>query len=100
MSLRRFTRAGRRRAAVDDVVAAYSVWRDECAAVRSAYGRWARAPRSDACFAFAAYRVALDREEKAANVYARLLPRAQRRAELNVARQLAQIPVPAPFGAG
>ncbi len=97
MKLRSFTRAGRRRADIDAVVVAYSVWRRECAGVRAAYGRWVRAATSDACFAFAAYRVALDREEQAADVYARLLPRAQRRPELDVARQLAQLP--APFGA-
>jgi hypothetical protein len=97
MKLRRFTRAGRRRADIDDVVAAYSAWRRESAGVRAAYGRWARAAMSDAHFAFAAYRVALDREERAADIYARLLPRAKRRPELDVARQLAQLP--APFGA-
>ena len=91
------TRAGRRTAAINDVVAAYSAWRRECAAVHAAYGRWARAATSDACFAFAAYRIALDREERAASIYARLLHRAPRRPELDVARQLAQLPVP--FGA-
>ena len=94
MKLRSFTRAGRRRAETDAVVAAYSAWRRECAGVRAAYGRWKRAARRDACSAFAAYRVALDREERAADIYARLLPRAKRRPELDVARQLAQLPVP------
>ncbi|HTU84662.1 MAG TPA: hypothetical protein VMF57_03750 [Solirubrobacteraceae bacterium] len=97
MKLRRLTRAGRRRADVDEAVAAYSAWRRECAAVRAAYGKWARAAKSEACSAFVAYRVALDREEQAAVIYARLLPRARRRPELDVARQLAQIA--APFGA-
>jgi len=97
MKLRPFTRAGRHQADIDDVVAAYSTWRLECAAVRAAYGRWARAAASDARCAFAAYRLALDREEQAAHVYARLVPRARRRPELDVARQLAQLP--APFGA-
>jgi hypothetical protein len=94
MKLRRFTRAGRRRAEIDAVLAAYAAWRRECAAVRAAYGRWARAARSDNCLAFAAYRVALDREQRAAAIYARLLPRARRRPELDVARQLAQLPAP------
>jgi len=97
MKLRFLTRAGRRRADIDTVVAAYSAWRRECAAVRTAYGRWTRAARSDAWFAFAAYSAALDREQRAADTYARLLPRARRRPELDVARQLAQLPVP--FGA-
>ena len=82
-----------RRAEIDDVVAAYSAWRRESAAVRAAYGRWVRAATRDARFAFTAYRVALDRQEDAANTYAQVLPRAQRRAELDVVRQLAQLPV-------
>lgn len=97
MKLRRFTRLARRRADVDDAVAAYSAWKRECAAVRAAYGKWVRSARSDACGAFAAYRVALDREQHAADIYARLLPRGRHRPELDVARQLAQLP--APFGA-
>jgi hypothetical protein len=94
MKVRSFTPAGRRRAEIDAVVTAYAAWRRECAAVRAAYGRWTRAARRDACFAFAAYRVALEREERAADIYARLLPRAKRRPELDVARQLAQLAVP------
>jgi len=91
---RHLTRAGRRRADIDRVLAAYSAWRRECAAVRAAYGRWARSAKSDARVAFAAYRVALDREERAAAVYARLLPRAQGRPEFDVVKQLVQLPVP------
>ena len=92
MRLTRFTRAGRRRADVDDVVAAYSAWRGECAAARAAYRRWGRGARRDAWFECAAYLAALDREERAAEVYARLLARAQLRPELDVARQLAELP--------
>jgi hypothetical protein len=94
MRLSRFTRAGRRRAEIDAIIAAYSAWRQECTGVRAAYGRWARAAKSEAWFAFEAYRAALDREERAADIYARLLPRARRRPELDVARQLAQLPAP------
>jgi hypothetical protein len=90
MKLRPITRAGRRRADVENAVSAYRAWRRECAAVRAAYGRWTRAAKTDAWSAFAAYRVALEREERAADMYARLLPRAQRRPEFEVARQLAQ----------
>ncbi|HUA48560.1 MAG TPA: hypothetical protein VMA77_25220 [Solirubrobacteraceae bacterium] len=99
MKLRWFTRTrnNRRRSEVDEVLAAYSAWRHESAGVRAAYGRWARSAKQDAWFAFAAYRVALDREERAAAVYAQLLPRAERRPEFHVARQLAELP--APFGA-
>ena len=96
MRLRPFIRVARRRAAIDDVVGAYWAWRGECAAVRSAYGRWARAATGDASFAFAAYRMALDREERAADIYCRLLPRVRRRPDLDVARPLAELP--APFG--
>jgi hypothetical protein len=88
---RRYTRAGRRRAEIDAVLAAYSGWKRECSAVGAAYGRWKRAARSDGLAAFAAYRVALEREERAADTYARLLPRAQRRPEFDVVRQLAQL---------
>lgn len=94
MKLRPFTGARRRRADIDNVVAAYSAWRAECDAVRNAYVRWVRATTNDTYFAFAAYRSALDREERAAEIYARLLPRAQPRSELDVARQLAQLPAP------
>ena len=94
MKLRRLTSSGRRRAAIDDAFAAYSAWRQQSAAARAAYVTWARAARSDARFAFAAYRAALDREERAADIFARRLHRAQRRRKLNVITQLAQLPAP------
>ena len=90
MKLKPFTRTGRRRAEVEHAVSAYSAWRHERASVRAAYVRWTRSATKDAWFAFAAYRLALDREERAAAAYARLLPRAERRPEFEVARQLAQ----------
>ena len=91
-SLRRFTRVGRRRARIDAVVSAYANWRRECAAVRLAYRRWARGAGSDSCSAFAAYRLALDREERAAAVYARLLRRVRCWPEFEEARQLVELP--------
>lgn len=94
MKLRPFTSARRRRADIDMVIAAYSAWRAECDTVRNAYVRWVRAATNDAHLAFTAYRSALDREERAAEIYARLLPRAQPRSELDVARQLAQLAAP------
>ena len=97
MKLRPLIRTSRQRAEIEDAVSAYSAWRRECAAVRAAYVRWTRAATKDAWFAFAAYRLALDREERAAAAYARLLPRAERRPEFEVARQLAQHVTP--FGA-
>jgi len=95
MNLRRFTRASRRRAQLDAVVAAYVAWQRECAAVRAAYGTWKRAAKADASAAFASYRLALDREERAARDYACLIPRVRHRPDLDIARQLAQLSVPA-----
>ena len=97
MTLKRFTRANRRRADIDDVLAAYSAWRRECAAVRVAYRKWVRAAKSDACLAFAAYGAALEGEERAAELYARRVARVRRRPELDLVKQLAQLP--SPFGA-
>lgn len=57
---------------LDDVVAAYRVWRHESAAVHSAYGAWLRAPAREAHNTFSTYVVALDREERAAQTYARV----------------------------
>ena len=54
---------------------AYVDWREERAAVWLAYDGWTSAPRADAAVAFAAYRAALDREERSAEVYGRLVMR-------------------------
>jgi hypothetical protein len=97
MKRRRFIRASRRAADRDDLVAAYWAWRRECAAVRAAYGRWVHAATSEACGAAAAYRAALDREERAAHIYARFLSRPQHRRGPDIGLHLAEIA--APFGA-
>ena len=81
----------RRRASIGAVLAAYGLWRCESAAVQAAYRAWLCAPSSSACVAFEAYWAALDREERAAHVYARLLHRARRRPGIDVVRQLAQL---------
>jgi hypothetical protein len=60
---------------VDEAVDAYVHWREECVAVREAYGRWKSAPRADAPLAFAAYTTALDIEEHASAVYASVMGR-------------------------
>ena len=60
---------------VDDAVLAYVAWRDESATVWAAYGRWSSASAEEAIGAHAAYKAALDREETAAHVYARLVER-------------------------
>ena len=59
----------------DPLVDLYVEWREECSSVHSAYERWCRAPRDDSPVAFAAYNAALDREERASNVYAALVQR-------------------------
>jgi hypothetical protein len=81
---------------LDAVVAAYSARRLECVAVRAAYGPWVRAARSDPGSAFAADRVAVDREEQAVRVYARLSPR---QASTRARRGHATGRTPAPSGA-
>lgn len=52
---------------------AYVEWRDECIAVQAAYGAWRGRRGTQAALAFYAYQDALEREERAANVYARLI---------------------------
>jgi len=47
----------------------YAEWREECEAVHKAYERWTGSERAVRALAYAAYRAALDREEKAAAVY-------------------------------
>lgn len=60
---------------VDGAIDAYVEWREECDTVWGAYERWARADAADAQSAFAAYRAAVDREERASDVYAGLITR-------------------------
>lgn len=55
---------------VDEAIKAYVEWREECAAVWDAFGRWRGAPTVDSRAAFSAYGAALDREESAAHAYA------------------------------
>ena len=81
----------RRRTNIGAVLAAYGIWRCESAAVQAAYRAWLCAPSSNAFLAFEAYWTALDREERAAQIYARLLHRARRQPGIDVVRQLAQL---------
>jgi hypothetical protein len=60
---------------VDEVIEGYVIWREDCAAVRDTYSRWASVPPEDAASAFIAYTEALDREERSARAYARLIGR-------------------------
>ena len=93
MRLKAIRRSARHRAVVDATVAAYSDWRRECASVRNAYRSWASARAVDKSLAFVAYNAALDREERAAKLYARLLRRTGHIAETGLAHQLAQIQI-------
>jgi hypothetical protein len=60
---------------IDETVEAYVDWREESAAVWDAYEQWEWASVADARLAFAAYWAAVDREERASNVYADLAMR-------------------------
>jgi hypothetical protein len=55
--------------AVDEVFDHYLSWREETAALATAYERWRRADESARAPAFTAYRAQLDLEEKAAQCY-------------------------------
>jgi hypothetical protein len=67
--------AWQRRRLVDAAIDAYVDWREERGAVWDAYGSWKAAPSADCALAFGAYAAALDREERASEVYARLIRR-------------------------
>jgi len=60
---------------VDEAIDAYVDWREECGLVWDAYARWTSAHVADSPLAFSAYQAALDREERAADVYAELMTR-------------------------
>jgi hypothetical protein len=62
-----------RRRQVDEAMQAYVDWRTECIAVWETYGCWKAAPVTDAALAFEAYAAALEREERACEVYADLI---------------------------
>lgn len=54
---------------LDEFIATYISWREECASVRSSYEHWLSCPCEERPLAFASYVAALDREEKAATVH-------------------------------
>jgi hypothetical protein len=58
---------------VDAVMDGYISWREASAAVTSAYQAWRRADPADRAQAFHEYDAALDREERAADEYRRLV---------------------------
>lgn len=59
----------------DGLIDLYDEWREECSAVHAAYERWREASSRDRAAAFLAYCAALDREERAGNVYAAMVRR-------------------------
>ena len=63
---------------MDEVVDAYVDWSLARTEVREAYRRWSCGPRSGAPAAFAVYQMALDEEEAAAGLLARLMPECER----------------------
>ena len=65
-------RAGsfRQLALLDAAHDAYADWLEESRAVEQLYARWRGASRDERGLAYAAYAAALDREERAAEVYA------------------------------
>ena len=58
---------------VDAAMDAYVDWREACAGVRDAYRGWDTAAREDSGSALRTYLAALDREERASQIYARLI---------------------------
>jgi hypothetical protein len=60
---------------VDGLIDAYVSWREACLQVKDAYGFWATKRGQGATSAFGRYVAALDREERAAEVYAGLVRR-------------------------
>jgi hypothetical protein len=73
MKLRRSPVAQPPSVLIDAVRDGYVAWREESAAVRATYGDWRRSAPGDAAPAYAAYGAALDREERAADAYRRLI---------------------------
>jgi hypothetical protein len=61
---------------VDELLLAYVCWREQCETVREAYARCSRGDGLDFTNAFWAYLAALEREERAAAVYASCAKRA------------------------
>jgi hypothetical protein len=64
-----------RKRMIDEAMDAYVEWREECIRVWDADRLWLSAERADAALAFRAYVAALDREERASEVYADLISR-------------------------
>jgi hypothetical protein len=55
---------------IAQATSAYVAWRESCMLVSETYSRWRESPCEDSALAFALYRGALEREERAAARYA------------------------------
>jgi hypothetical protein len=64
--------------AIDEMLERYISWREECAAVRTAYQQWADSDPRERALAYAGYLAPLDREERAAGTYAAQVERVRR----------------------
>jgi hypothetical protein len=63
---------------VDVMMDVYVDWREECLALTKAYERWSSERVAERDLAFAAYRAALDREDRASAVYEDLVKSVER----------------------
>ena len=81
--------AARRHARVDSAVAAYMQWRSERDATRAAYRVSTATTAFGEPLAIEAYQSALDREERAADTYARLVSRVRHPSGTGSAHQTA-----------
>jgi hypothetical protein len=73
------TDSARARRSIDVLLERYVWWREECNAVEQTYQWWSDCDGGRRALAYAAYRAALDREERAASAYARQIERVSRR---------------------
>jgi hypothetical protein len=73
---------------IDVLMDRYVDWREECIGLRKAYERWSTVRVAERELAFAAYRSALDREDRASAVYADLVKSVERELEGSSARSV------------
>jgi hypothetical protein len=66
---------------IDAMMDLYVDWREECITLRKAYERWSSVRLAERELAFAAYRAALDREDRASSIYADLVKSVERELE-------------------
>jgi hypothetical protein len=60
---------------VDAVIECYVAWREECEAVTAGYKAWSGGAGEGRTIRFAVYNLAVDREERAARLYAQSIGR-------------------------